>query len=229
MSITITTLTRAAALSAVAGGLLFAAVQIRHPQLDATFAMTTDYAVRESVKILMAVLSLVGITGIYLRQVRQTGVLGLLGFVVFGLGYLAIFSVQIVGVFILPHLAVGEPGYVNDVFAVVVGTPTSGDIGALGTLIQAGGAAYIVGGILFGTALFRAGVLARWAAALLAVGTLASVAIHLVPLTNYRLFAIPTGVALVGLGWSLWRDQRSAGTRGRTTTARPELDPAGVR
>ena len=33
------------------------------------------------------------------------------------------------------------------------------------------GMAYWLGGLLFGIALFRAGVLARWAAALLAAGT----------------------------------------------------------
>ena len=90
MTITTTKLIRAAGLSAIAGGLLFIAVQIGHPHLDATFATTTEYAVRETMKIFMAVLSLIGITGIYLRQVRQIGVLGLIGYVLFGVGYLAI-------------------------------------------------------------------------------------------------------------------------------------------
>ena len=83
MIITTTELTRAAGLAAVAGGLLFIGVQINHPHLDATFATTTEYAVRETMKILMAVLSVIGITGIYLRQVKQTGVLGLVGFPLF--------------------------------------------------------------------------------------------------------------------------------------------------
>ena len=51
MTITTTKLTRAAGLAAVAGGLLFIAVQINHPHLDATFATTTEYAVRETMKI----------------------------------------------------------------------------------------------------------------------------------------------------------------------------------
>ena len=128
MSITTTKLTRAAGLSAVVGGLLFIAVQIKHPLLDATFTTTTEYAVREALKIFMAVFSLIGITGIYLRQVRQTGLLGLIGYVVLGVGYLAIFGVQVVGVFVLPSLAASQPGYVNDVFAVATsGTPV-GDV-----------------------------------------------------------------------------------------------------
>jgi hypothetical protein len=64
------------------------------------------------------------------------------------------------------------------------------------------------GGFLFAIALFRANVLAKWAAALLALATLATVATGLVPQYE-RLFAIPTGVAMVALGHSLWRDQRA--------------------
>jgi hypothetical protein len=176
MTITTTKLTRAAGLSAVAGGLLFIAVQINHPLLNATFTTTTEYAVRETAKIFMAVFSLIGITGIYLRQVRQTGVLGLIGFVVLGVGYLGIMSVQVVGVFVLPTLAARQPGYVNDVLAVATSGTPSGDSGPLGILILGAGFAYIAGGIIFGIALFRAGILARWAAALLCVGAVATVA-----------------------------------------------------
>jgi hypothetical protein len=208
MTITTTKLLRAAGLSAVAGGLLFIAVQINHPHLDATFATTTEYAVRETMKIFMTVFSLIGITGIYLRQVRQIGVLGLIGYVLLGVGYLAIFGVQVVGVFVLPSLAASQPGYVNDVFAVATsGTPV-GDVGAVPILFR-GGFAYIVGGLIFGIALFRANVLARWAAVLLSVGAVATVAAAQLPELTQRLLAIPVGVALIGLGYSLWRSTRT--------------------
>jgi hypothetical protein len=229
MTVTTTTLTRAAGLAAVAGGLLFIAVQIRHPQLDATFTTTTEYAIRETMKILMTVLSLIGITGIYLRQVKRTGVLGLIGYVVLGVGYLAIMSLQVVGVFVLPTLAASHPGYVNDVFAVVTsGTPV-GDIGRMQTLILGGGFAYIVGGIIFGIALFRAGVLARWAAALLSVGAVATVATSQLPELTQRLFALPVSVALIGLGYSLWREQRTPTTRPLPSPVSSQLDPTGAR
>jgi hypothetical protein len=226
MSITTTQLTRAAGLCAVVGGLLFIGVQIKHPQLDATFTTTTEYAVRETVKIFMAVFSLIGITGIYLRQVRQTGVLGLIGYVVLGVGYLAILGNEIVGVFVLPTLAVIEPRYVNDVLRVATsGTPV-GDIGSLQILIK-GGIAYIVGGIIFGVALFRAGILARWAAALLSIGAVATFATPLLPQLTQRLFAIPVSVALIGLGYSLWREQRSPHTLPSPVSS--QLDPAGTK
>ena len=221
MTITPTFLTRAAGLSAVVAGLLFIGVQLGHPDLDATTATTADYTVRESVKALMAVLSLVGITGMYLRQTVQTGILGLIGYVVFAAGYLAVLSVQVIGLVVLPTLAASVPGYVNDVFIVATaGTPV-GDVGAIQSLNQAGG-------IAFGIALFRAGVLARWAAALLAVGAVATVLRAVLPQVNFRLFAIPIAVAMIGLGYSLWREQRSPAIRPTPEPVSSPLDRAGA-
>ncbi|HEY5249459.1 MAG TPA: hypothetical protein VIJ15_13530, partial [Dermatophilaceae bacterium] len=112
MTITTTTLTRAAGVAAATAGLLFIGVQISHPHVDATFATTTEYTVRELAKVLMAALALIGITGMYLRQVRQSGVLGLIGYVLFGAGWLALMSIEVIGVSILPSLAHTAPGYV---------------------------------------------------------------------------------------------------------------------
>ena len=77
--------------------------------------------------------------------------------------------------FVLPDLAASQPGYVNDVLAVATSGTPIGDVGRMQTLIQVG-ITYIVGGIIFGIALFRADILARWAAVLLAVGAVATVA-----------------------------------------------------
>jgi hypothetical protein len=228
MTITTTTLTRGAGLAAVAGGLLFIAVQINHPLLNAPFTTTTEYAVRETAKILMAVFSLIGITGIYLRQVRQIGVLGLIGYIVLSVGYLALLSVQVVGVFVLPSLAVSQPGYVNDVLAVAHSAAPVGDIGSLQILFKVL-FAYIVGGVLFGIALFRAGILARWAAVLMSVGAVATIATFQLPELTQRLFAIPAAVALIGLGYSLWREQRTQPSQPLAGTDSARLDPAGAR
>lgn len=226
MTVTTTTLTRAAGLAAVAGGLLFIGVQINHPHLDTAFVATTEYAVRETMKILFAALSLAGITGMYLRQVKQTGVLGLLGYLLFSAGLLLLLGIQVVAVGALPSLAGTAPGFVNDVFAVATGGHATGDIGLLQTISTISGITFIVGGLLFGIALFRADVLARWAAALLAAGTLASAAFPLLPQINFRLFAIPIAVALIGLGYSLWRDQRTVAAWPVPGPATPQLDPA---
>lgn len=48
--------------------------------------------IRCSAKLLIAALSLAGITGIYVGQARQIRVLGLVGFVAFAAGYLLVFA-----------------------------------------------------------------------------------------------------------------------------------------
>lgn len=228
MPITTTTLTRAAGLSAVAGGLLFVGVQIGHPHVDVAFATTGEFVVRQSVKIAFAVLSLIGVTGVYLRQVKQTGVLGLLGYLLLGTAFLMLTCVEVIGLVVLPAIVHSAPGYVSDILAVATnGTPT-GDIGLFTIVNTVAGLALVSGGLLFGIAVFRARVLSRWPAALLAVGVVATLAIHVLPQVNERLFAVPIGVALAWLGFSLWREQRT-GTTVLPSTDAAQLDPAGAK
>jgi hypothetical protein len=229
MSITTTHLTRAAGLSAVAAGLLFLGVQVNHPQLDAEFVTTTEWSVRQAVKIVMSVLSLAGITGMYLRQVKQSGVPGLLGYGIFAVGYLLMMSVEVMGLVVLPAVARSSTGYVNDVLAAAMGGHPQGDIGLMQPLTLIAGFTYMVGGLVFGIAMFRANVLARWAAAVLAAGTISSILIPFLPQINERLFAVPTGVALIGLGYSLWRGRRIAAAGSVPQVAGAPFDPAGNR
>ncbi|MFT7867506.1 MULTISPECIES: hypothetical protein [Amycolatopsis] len=200
-------LSRATGVAAAIAGALFIAVQIGHPAMDVSLVTTTDWAVRSTAKALMAALALAGITGMYLRQVRQTGILGFLGYVLFAVGYLSMLSVEIVAAAVLPALAHTAPGYVADVLAVAFGGTASHGIGAMQTVIVVSSVGYLAGGCLFGIALFRARVLARWASALLAAGTVATLALAVLPESFNRPLAVPTGVALIGLGISLWRAQ----------------------
>lgn len=229
MTITTTTLSRAAGVAAAVAGLLFIAVQIKHPHLDITFATTTEFKIRQSMKVLFSVLSVAGITGIYLRQVKQIGVLGLLGYVVFSVGYFAMLSIEVIGAVVLPSIAGSAPGYVSDVLAVASGGHPAGDIGLMQPLIWVMGIGFLGGSVLFGIALFRANVLARWAAALLAIAAVATAASPLLPQISQRLFAIPTGVALVGLGYSLWREQRTPAAASVTSPISSQLYPAGAK
>jgi hypothetical protein len=179
-------------------------------------------------KVLFAALSLAGITGMYLRQVKQSGVLGLFAYVLFVVGYLAMISIEVVGAVVLPSIAHSAPGYVTDVLAVATGGQAAGDLGLIQPLIAVMGIGFLGGSLLFGIALFRAGVLARWAAALLAAGAVATIASTVLPQVNQRLFAVPTGVALIGLGYSLWREQRTPAAAPVPSPARAQLDPAGA-
>jgi uncharacterized membrane protein len=228
MTVTSTTLFRAAAVAAALAGLIFIGVQINHPYLDATSIKTTDAITRDSLKMLMAALALAGITGIYLRQVTKIGVLGLLGFVLFAAGYLSMFGTEFIAALVLPSIADSAHAYTNDVIAVANNRPSTGDIGLMHAAILFTGITYIAGGFIFAIALFRANVLARWAAVLLALGTLATIAVGLVPQYE-RLFAFPTGLALVALGYSLWRAQGAPAAPPVATRVSSQFDAVGAK
>jgi hypothetical protein len=122
---------------------------------------------------------------------------------------------------VLPALTDTAPGFVNDVVVAADGGTPTGDIGHLQTLFTLTGAGYVLGGLIFGIALFRARILARWAAVLLAVSTVATATLAVLPEAFNRPIAVPEGVALIGLGVSLWRDQRRpAGTVDAPATVR---------
>jgi peptidyl-tRNA hydrolase len=207
MTVTTRHLTRAAAACAVAAGAIFVAVQINHPPSDTFLTDTHEWVIRGTAKAVMAVLALAGITGMYLRQVRQMRVLGLVGFVVFVVGYLFVFATEITSVLVLPALTEKAPVFVNDVVLRANGGKATGDLGHVQILLDLMGVGYVLGGLIFGLALFRARVLARWAALLLAASTTATVALAVLPESFNRPMAVPEGVALIALGISLWRDQ----------------------
>jgi hypothetical protein len=169
----------------------------------------------------MAALALVGVTGIYLRQVRQTGVLGLIGYLLFGAGYLLMFAVEVVSAAVLPALTSAMPAYVNDVVVAAAGGTPVASIGGIQLVLNASGIGYMLGGLLLGIALFRAGIVARWAAALLAVGTVATASLAVLPEAFNRPMAVPVGIALIGLGVSLFRNPRDAAA-GTTAVAQAE-------
>jgi hypothetical protein len=94
------------------------------------------------------------------------------------------------------------------------------------TALAVMGIGYLAGGVLFGLALFRARILARWASGLLVLGTLATLALHVLPHSFERPLAIPTGIALIGLGISLWRDQRKTAAAATASATATDLTPA---
>jgi hypothetical protein len=77
---------------------------------------------------------------------------------------------------------------------------------------------FLGGGLIFGIALYRARVLARWAATLLAVASVLTVTLAVLPDAFYRFLAFPNSIAMIGLGYSLWR----------TTRTEPTTPPTGV-
>ena len=228
MTITANTLFRAAGVAAASAGLIFIGVQVNHPYLDANSITTTDAITRNSLKMLMAALALAGISGVYLRQVTKIGLLGLVGYVLFAAGYISMLGTEFVAALVLPSIAHSSTAWVNGVINVANNRPATGDIGLMKTAIMFTGATYVGGGFIFAIALFRANVLARWASTLLAVGTFATIAVGVLPKYE-RLFAIPTGLALVALGYSLWREQRVPAAPSVPSLVNPQFAGVGAK
>jgi len=212
MTITANRLASTAGICAAAAGALFAGVQIGHPPVDVEHIGTTEMTLRETAKIVMCVLALIGFTGMFLRHRNALGVLGLAGFPLLTVGFLAMFANQCIVALVLPTVAATDPGYVQAYIDGAMGQSSGRDLGHLDALFLASGIGFSIGGLLFGIALLRARVLARWAAALLAVGTTSVLALSALPASFDRPFAVPTAVALIGLGISLWRDGRRSET-----------------
>lgn len=212
MTVTTTRLGQAAGIATALAGAIFIAVQINHPAMDVASVSTTDWVVRNGAKTLMSALALAGLTGLYLRQRAKVGLVGLVGYLVLSAGYLLMFGTEFLATFALPSAAEVAPGWTSDVVAAAFGGKPVGDIGALSIVFAATGAFYVLGGLVFGVATLRAGILARWAAVLLAVGNVSTLALAVLPDSFNRPLAVPTGIALIALGVSLWRDQRREAT-----------------
>ncbi|MGH3143717.1 MAG: hypothetical protein ACRDUA_14545 [Micromonosporaceae bacterium] len=204
MTITYSNLTRAAGVSAVASGLLYIVIQPIHPE-EAVAAVTgTSWAVVAWMTNAMAILGLVGITGIYLRQVRESGVLGLIGYLMFGTFYLLVIAHSFAEALILPPLADVSPRFVDSFNGIFSGEPGTMDLGAIEAANPIAAVLYLVGGSLFGLSVFRARVLDRRAGLALTVGALAAVLAAVLPHDIGRYAAVPLGLAMIWLGYSLW-------------------------
>ncbi|HEX6026566.1 MAG TPA: hypothetical protein VFZ00_31505 [Solirubrobacter sp.] len=223
MNITSATLTRTAGISATAAGALYVFIQFIHPEETLATVTTTGWIVTAVLTGLMALFALVGVTGMYVRQSPEMGTLGLIGYLLYGTFFLLVIAFSFVETFVLPALADDAPQFVSDMLALFAGGEIVGDLGALTALNPVAGVTYLLGGVLFGIALYRARILARWASLLLAAGAVSALAVQFVPHSVGRMAAIPVGVALVGLGYSMIREQRSAAVRGA------QLSVAGAR
>jgi hypothetical protein len=231
MTVTTSRITAAAGLCAAVAGAIYVGVQLNHPPADVVHVVTTEVVVRETAKALMAVLALAGFAGMFLRNRHRFGALGIAGYVLVSIGYLAMFANQCIVGYVLPIVARTSPGYVQDYLDAAMGGSPKGDIGHMADLFLVTGIGYSVGGLLFGIALYRAGVLARWASALFAAGTVSALALAVLPESFSRPFAVPVGIALIGLGLSLHRTSRTvADTAPATTGTVPATaEPAAVR
>lgn len=225
MKVSTPALIRSTGLAAILAGLMFVIIQPIHPPDALASVSTSAWAVIHYFTLVMVALFLVGIIGIYAHQVEQLGWLGLAGVVVLSIGLLITAGLGVIEVFVAPLLVESEPNFVHGFLGMVGGHPTETDLGAIPLLWNLSSLGFLGGTVLFGAANFRAGIVSRWASALFAVGLLASAPVAAL-LGSPRVAAVPVGIGLAWMGYSIWSGRRRA-----VTTPAPDAataQPAGA-
>ena len=231
MQITSSKVIRWAGFAAMGSGILYITVQAIHP-LDVFSSVTTArWAIVHYLSIVMDILGMLGLAGLYARQVEKSGWLGLAGFLLFSGFWAFSLALHFIEAFISPVVANAAPKFVEGLLGMVTNTPGEFNLGALptvyGLLIGVGG--YVLGGLLFGIATFRARVLPRWAGGLLAVGTILPPLLSTVVHHPFdRLFAVPVGLAMAWLGYALWSEWRVPVSAPVPGKGNPELSQTGA-
>jgi hypothetical protein len=195
-------------LAAIIAGILFAGIQLVHPADVLSSVTTNAWTIIISLKLAMCFLFLVGFTGLYVRQAKKVGWLGLVGFLMVSLSWWITTGYVFVELFVLPVLAGSAPEFVNSYLGIVNQSPGDMNIGILPALFNIGSLLYLVGGILFGVATFRARVLPRWPASLLVAAAAVTPFAALLPHALQRYAAVPLGIALIWLGYVLFAEKR---------------------
>jgi hypothetical protein len=208
MTVSTDDLFRWSGLAAMVGGVIFAGIQPIHPPDFLSSVTTPQWTLIITLKYAMCFLLLIGIAGLYLRQVEEGGWLALTGFILFSAFWALQVGYVFADLFILPPLATAAPQFVDSFLGTVNGSPGTMDIGALVPFYAVGGLLYLAGGLVFGIATIRAKVLPRWPATLMAVTAVVTPAAVLLPHAIQRLAAIPMGIAIAWLGYALWSARR---------------------
>jgi hypothetical protein len=209
MKITNENLIRLAGLSALIAGICYVLVGVFHPANVPASVTTTRWEIVHVLACAMSFFGVLGMVGLYIRQAWKTGWLGLAGFLLLSSWLVLIMGFSFVEAAILPHVATGSPAFVQAWMGMFNGPAGKFDLGVLPTIWTLSAPLLILGGVLFGIATFRAGILPRWAGALLALSTaLAPIAV-LLPNASQPKIAVPMGVALAWLGYALWREHRT--------------------
>jgi hypothetical protein len=202
-------LIRWAGLAAMAAGVMYVIVGLFHPPNILSSVATPRWAIVHYVVLAVTFFGLLGMAGLYARQVKETGWVGLAGYFLFSLWLFLVAGFTFIEIFILPLLATEAPRFVEGFLGIFTGSASETNLGALPAAWMLLGPMYILGGLLFGFATFRARILPRWAAVVFGVGAPLSLAFGLLPHERQPLAAVPVGIGLAWLGYALWSERRA--------------------
>ena len=208
MKITASKLIRWAGVSAMVAGIFYVVVGLFHPLETLSSATTPRWIIVHALATAMCFFGMLGMAGLYARQVKEAGWLGLAGYLLLSLFFALTAPYTFAEAVILPLWATTAPTFVAGFLGLFNGHPGAMNLEVLAALYSLSGIVYIFGGLLFGFATFRAGILPRWPAGLLAVGAALSPVAALLPQEYKALVSVPVGVAVAWLGYALWSERR---------------------
>lgn len=183
-------------LAALVGGVLFVVLEVLEfalfgDQPYSAVAATSAWIIVQAAWIVAMLLVLLGLGGLYARQVEQTGALGLVAFLMALIGTVMAVSLEWTAAFYEPWLAeIASPE--------ILDAEPSG-VAIVGYLLAI--VLFTLGWLLFGLASLQARVLPRGAAVLLMVGAVLLFVILLLEIPGY---SVVFGAALAWMGYSLW-------------------------
>jgi hypothetical protein len=229
MKTTASNLMRWAGFSAMVAGTMFVVVGLLHPFVShhgGLSSVTNDvWVFTHSLTIGVSFFGLLGIAGIYARQVEEVGWLGLAGFLLFSLWLVLVPGFTFFEALILPLLATDAPTFAESFLGIFTGSAGGTHFGTLATIWTLMGPMYILGGLLFGIATLRAGILSRWAAGVFGFGAVSSLAFALLPPALEPLATVPVGFGLAWLGYALWSERREKAAQPVPASERAQLRP----
>jgi hypothetical protein len=127
MKITASNLSRWAGLSAMVAGIMYVIVGLLHPFVSHNGGLpsvtTNVWVLTHSLTIGVSFFGLLGLAGIYARQVEKAGWLGLAGFLLFSLWLVLVPGFTFFETLILPLLAIDAPTFAEGFLGISPGPP----------------------------------------------------------------------------------------------------------
>jgi len=217
-------LMRMAGFSAVVAGLGIVVMGMFHPANEPVYVTTSAWIIVHIFATSLGFFGVLGLAGLYARQVEKAGWLGLIGFLLFSVWLALVGMLSFVEAALLPQLASEFPPFVASFLGMFTGAPGQANLGVLPLMWTISTPMLILGSLLFAVATFRARVLPRWAAGLLALGSLMVPFSALVSTeTAAKIIMVPMGLGLASMGYALLAERREK--TAKALTDQPALQP----
>ena len=222
-------LMRLAGFSALLAGLGIVVMGMFHPANEPAFVTTPAWIIVHIFAASLGFFGVLGLAGLYARQVEKAGWLGLIGFLLFSVWMTLVGFYSFIEAAVLPLLTSQYPPFVAGFMQMFNSVPSEVNLGVIPTMWDISTPMLIVGSLLFAIATFRARILPRWAAGLLALGTLMIPVGALLPTElQAKIILVPMGLGLAWMGYALLTERRekSADAILDQKTLRPETSKA---